>query len=245
MSVDNNRFDHLYLCKRCKDQNVVKQCECGQCNEIIFIRDNHRRLRRFAHNHHHFGENHWDWKNGITYNRNYRYILMPDYPRAEKDGYVAEHIYVYQEYNKVCILPWAEVHHIDPVREGWCNNMPWNLVGVMKAEHRTLDRTKNLDDNVCITCGSGTRKKPNGRPMWYYDKNDNPICDRCYKKSKWVKKDRKKKDWTGTVCYLCGAESTTVLSRHGSPRWDHLNGDKNKPVCNKCYKKEYRKNKKK
>src|SRR6187551_1201193 len=148
MSVDNNRFSHLYLCSRCRDQNVVKQCECGRCNEIIFVRDSHRRIRHFAHNHHHFRENHWDWKGGIKYSRNYRYILIPDYPRADKEGYVAEHIYVYQEYNKVCLLPWAEVHHIDPVREGWCLNLPFNLIGVMKSEHRTLDRTKNLDDNI-------------------------------------------------------------------------------------------------
>jgi hypothetical protein len=243
MSVDSVTTYNKYFCERCKDQNYLIECKCN-CGQVRFLVDSEGRIREYIHNHHHFGENHWDWNNGIRYTRNYRYILMPDYPRAQKDGYVAEHIYVYQEYNKVCLLSWAEVHHLDPVREGWCLNMPWNLIGVTKWQHRTLDRTKNLDDNTCITCGSGTRKKPNGRPMWYYDKDDNPLCDRCYKKSKHVKKERKKKDWTGTVCYLCGADSTTGLSRHGSPRWNHLDGDKNKPVCMKCYKKEYRKNKK-
>ena len=170
---------------------------------------------------------------------------MPDYPRAEKDGYVAEHIYVYQEFNKVCLLPWAEIHHLDPVREGYCNNMPWNLIGVTAWEHRTLDRTKDLDGNICINCKSSkTYIKPNGRPMWYYDKDDNPLCDKCYDKSRWVKKDRKKKDWTGTVCYLCGADSTTGVTRHGSPNWRRLNNDPKKPICVKCAKKEYRKNKK-
>jgi hypothetical protein len=166
---------------------------------------------------------------------------MPDYPRAEKDGYVAEHIYVYQEFNKVCLLPWAEVHHIDPVREGWCLNMPWNLIGVMKSTHRTLDRTKNLDGNTCINCNSSkTYIKPNGRPMWYYDKDDNPLCEKCYGKLRHIKKERKKKDWTGTICLLCGADTTTKNTRKNY-RWNKY---KDGYICMKCYKKEYRKNKK-
>jgi hypothetical protein len=108
---------------------------------------------------------------------------MPEYPRAEKNGYVAEHIYVYQEYNKVCILPWAEIHHLDAVREGYCNNMSWNLIGVMKAAHRTLDRTKNMDNRRCSLCGSTkTYVKNNGRPMWYGKTENNLKCKNCYDK---------------------------------------------------------------
>jgi hypothetical protein len=119
-------------------------------------------------------------------------------------------------------------------------------MAVTKWEHRTLDRTKNLDGNVCIKCGSTeTYKKENGRPMWYYDKEDNPICASCYGKSRRVKKERKRRDYSGITCYLCGSESTTGLTRHGSPNWRHLNNDPKKPICMKCYKKEYRKNKKK
>lgn len=240
--MDSSNIDNKYFCVNCKDQNYLIECTCG-CGELIFRYDKSRKQRRFKPYHHSFGPNNYNWNNGIRYTRNYRYLLMPDYPRAESNGYVAEHIYVYQEYHKTCILPWAEVHHIEPVREGYCNNMPWNLMCVMKSFHRTLDRTKNLDNHICIICGSGTRKKPNGRPMWYYDKDRNPLCDGCYKKSKHVKKERKKKDWTGTICYLCGEDKTTGLTRHGSPNWRHLNNDPKKPICMKCYKKEYRKNK--
>lgn len=195
------------------------------------------------HNHHIFGENNVNWKGGIRYRRNYRYILMPDYPRAEKDGYVVEHIYVYQEFNKCCLLYWSEVHHLDPVREGYCNNMPWNLIAITRWDHRTLDRTKDLDKNICSKCGSkDTYKKSNGRPMWYYDKQKNPICKTCYDKSKWIKKERKKKDWTGTICYLCGSDKTTITYR-GNYDWRRYQ-DKG-VICNKCYKREYRKRNKK
>jgi hypothetical protein len=190
-----------------------------------------------------FGENNWNWNGGIRYRYNYRYILMPDYPRAEKDGYVVEHVYFYQEYYKVCLLPWIEIHHIDPVREGYCNNMIWNLMAVTKWEHRTLDRTKNLDGNTCIKCNSNkTYIKSNGRPMWYYDEQDNPICKDCYDRSRRVKKERKKKDWTGTTCCLCGSDKT-LMNHRGNYDWRNY---KDLGVaCNKCYKKEYRKNKKK
>ena len=237
--MDNTRFDHLYFCTRCKDQNYLIQCACGRCNKVIFKRDNHRRIRKYAHNHHVFGENNPNWMGGIKYSRNYRYILIPNYPRADQEGYVAEHIYVFQEYNKCSLLPWGEVHHIDPVREGYCNNMPWNLLGTTKWNHRTLDRTKNMDGWTCSKCNStDTYIKPNGRPVWYYDKEDNRLCKKCYDKSRRVKKERKKKDWTGTVCYLCGSDKTRINHR-GNYDWKHYQGDK--IICHKCYKKEYKK----
>lgn len=241
--MDSTNSSNKYFCNRCKDQNVVKQCECGFCNEIIFVRDRTRRPRKYAHNHHHFRENSANWKGGIRYRYNYRYILMPDYPRAGTDGYVLEHIYVYQEFHKVCILPWIEIHHIDPVQEGYCNNMIWNLITMTKQEHRTLDRTKNTDGWTCSKCNSmETYIKPNGRPAWYYDKDGNRICKKCYDKSKHVKKERKKKDWTGTVCYLCGSNKTTMTQR-GNYDWRSYQ-DKG-VICNKCYKREYRKRNKK
>ena len=239
--MDSVTTHNKYFCERCKDQNYLIECNCGRCNEVIFLRGSNFQIRNFARNHQTIGEYNGNWKNGIRYTRNYRYILMPDYPRAQKDGYVPEHIYVYQEYNKCCLLPWGEVHHLDPVREGYCNNMPWNLIGVTKWQHRTLDRTKNLGDNICYNCKSpDTYIKENGRPMWYYDKEDNPLCMSCYNKLKHIKKERKKKDWTGTTCYLCGADKTRINHR-GNYDWRHLDNDPKKPICSKCYKKEYKK----
>jgi hypothetical protein len=241
--VDSTNTSNKYFCKRCKDQNYLIQCECGRCNKVIFKRDKSRRIREYAHNHHLFGPNNSNWNGGIRYRYNYRYLLMPDYPRAGVDGYVVEHVYVYEQFHKVCILPWSEIHHIDPVREGWCLNLPFNLMAVMKSEHRTLDRTKNMNGWSCSKCKSyETYIKPNGRPMWYYDKDDNRLCKKCYDKSKHVKKDRKKKDWTGTTCCLCGSDKT-VMNHRGNYDWRSYQ-DKG-VVCNKCYKKEYRKNKNK
>jgi len=238
--MDSIQTSNKYFCNKCKDKNFLIECACG-CEEVIFRYGNNRSLRLYKKYHHMNGQNSFNWNGGIKYSHNYRYIHMPDYFSVQNNGYVAEHIYVFQEYNKCCILPWAEVHHIDPVREGYCNNMPWNLMGLTKAQHRTLDRTKKSDDWKCSKCNEGTYLKHNGRPMWYYDENDKLLCKRCYDKSKWVKKERKKKDWTGTVCYLCGSNETGK-SHRGNKDWRKY---KNKGVvCSKCYKREYRKNKK-
>lgn len=164
-------------------------CRCGCSTEIQIKNASHNFLKIYHKGHHRRGadfgyitgqNNKW-YKTGIRYRHNYRYILMPDYFSAQKDGYVVEHIYVYQEYYKVCILPWTEIHHKDPVREGWCNNMIWNLLLLSKSEHRTLDRTKNMDARRCSKCGkTKTYVKKNGRPMWYG--KIELLCKRCYDK---------------------------------------------------------------
>lgn len=205
-------------------------CRCG-CKKEINIRNQLGFLSEYKPGHWLRANKPVWYKNGIRYTNNYRYIYIPDYFSADSNGYVAEHIYVYQEFHKCCVI--GEVHHIDPVREGYCNNMWWNLLGVTKAQHRTLDRTKNSDNWRCSECDSGTRIKPNSRPMWYYNKDDNLLCDKCYKKSRYVKKVRKPKNWEGTTCIICGSDKTTK-NRHGNPRWNKY---KNGYSCMKCYKK--------
>ena len=222
---------------------ILGYCKCG-CNQPLDKISSGDYLRKQKRGHNLTGSNNKRYNNGIRYRQNYRYIYMPDYFSAQKDGYVPEHIYNYQEYYKVCILSGYEIHHIEPVRKGYCNNMVWNLLLLSKADHRKLDRTKDSDGWRCSKCGLGTYIKPNGRPMWYYDKDGNLLCNKCDKESKYVKKERKKKDWTGTICFLCGSNNAVGLSRHGSPHWRRLDNDPNKPICNKCNKKIWRKKQK-
>lgn len=118
---------------------------------------------------------------------NYWALYLPEYFSSTKHGRVYEHIYVFQEYNKCCLLPWGQVHHIDPVREGYCNNMPWNLEGMMKQKHIDLhmkgnqygkNNTKNMDDRACSfpLCNN-----PNIKTRWWYnDLNNDWLCHYCY-----------------------------------------------------------------
>lgn len=238
--MDSTNTSNKYLCERCEGKNYLIECKCG-CTKVRFLVDDKGRIREYIHNHHVFGENNSNWNGGIRYRYNYRYILMPDYPRAGSDGYVVEHVYVYEQYNKCCLLPWGEVHHLDPVREGYCNNMPWNLIGVTKWQHRTLDRTKDMSNRRCSKCSSTeTYKKQNGRDVWYGKTEDTLICKLCYDRSRKVKRERKQKDWTGTICFLCGSDKTISNGRKGK-RWAKY---KNGFICYSCYKKERKNNKK-
>ena len=129
------------------------------------------------------GINNKKYNFGIRYTRNYRYLFMPKHPNSIKSGYILEHVYVFQEYYKCCILPWGEIHHIDRVRKGYCNNMIWNLMGVTKSQHRTLDRTKDMSNRRCSKCNNDkTALKPNGRPIWYG--KTKLLCKKCYEKNK-------------------------------------------------------------
>ena len=156
------------------------------------ILDKKGRYRRMIQNHYQkqrIGLLNHNFRGGRYKIGNYWVLNMPDYYSSNKAGRVYEHIYVYQEYYKVCLLKWGQVHHIDPVREGYCNNMPWNLVGMMKQKHIDLhmkgnqygkNNTKNMDGRVCSfpLC-----KNPNIKSrIWMNDINNDWLCQSCYDK---------------------------------------------------------------
>jgi hypothetical protein len=165
-------------------------CACG-CGESINIQTARKLLKRFVKNHdkksldrgYMKGENHIKfargWNGGRKATRGYWEILMPDYFSANKNGYVFEHIYNFQEYNKCCILPWGVVHHIDENKK---NNMTWNLQGMTNKQHQLLHCFKDMDGRICIRCNSDkTYLKKNGRPMWYKIGAE-CLCKNCYDK---------------------------------------------------------------
>lgn len=117
-------------------------CACN-CGETLEERDTKGRLRSFIWGHQNRGrsislpsirgENHYNWKGGRTVNdAGYILIRMPAHHRANKYGYVREHIVVYENYHKCCILPWIDVHHLDKDKK---NNKPENLILITKSEH--------------------------------------------------------------------------------------------------------------
>jgi hypothetical protein len=117
---------------------------------------------------------------------NYYGIRVPGYFSADKQGRVLEHVYFYQEYHQCCILPWGEIHHIIPVTEDYCNNMPWNLMCMMKNQHRKLSnkfkiyQKKDRSDTFCLDCGSNeTYIDKRGIEHWHNIDNNN-LCRNCW-----------------------------------------------------------------
>lgn len=170
---------------------ILGYCNCD-CKQSIPIITKAGFLRRFKNTHHLRtlrGVKSHLWKGGRFPDGNYWKLSgFRNYPNADKRGRIHEHVYFYQEYHKCCMLKWGQVHHIDPVREGYCNNMPWNLEGMMKKKHisyhqKTRKRNrKDFSKRVCFVCKKKNDYIKKGINYWRNIDN-NPICMKCYYKS--------------------------------------------------------------
>lgn len=167
-------------------------CWCGCGTEFKKIKKRGNFLRKYVHNHHMVGRTKElcpSWRGGRKLDRNYWMLFMPEYRSADKHGYVYEHIYFYQEYYQCSLLPWAIVHHIIPVSEGYCNNMIYNLMGMTRSQHMKFHMMIDFSGRRCSDCGSDkTRlRKHNGRPNWCGDGEGGYLCNKCYGKKRWRK----------------------------------------------------------
>ena len=81
---------------------------------------------RFIHNHHGRGEQSYRW-NGGRAKSSHGYILTkaPDHPKANRHGYVFEHILVCEKVLGKYLPPFSEPHHFDGNK---ANNINSNLV---------------------------------------------------------------------------------------------------------------------
>lgn len=174
---------------------ILGKCKCG-CDSDIPIRNKIGYLQKYKHGHNVFGvgknninyqkgkkgQDHHNWKGGRYKRKQYWLILMPNYFCCDKRGYVLEHIYFFQEYNKCCLLPWGIVHHKEPVTPNYCNNMPWNLQGMMASNHTKYHHVKDMSDRYCKLCGSDKTfiNKKTGYHAWYGNKKDGFICMTCH-----------------------------------------------------------------
>jgi len=77
------------------------------------------------------------WKGGRIINRSYVLLFLPDDPRADSKGYVAEHRAVWETANGRSLQPGEQVHHINDIKD---DNRPENLLALTRSEHMKLHR---------------------------------------------------------------------------------------------------------
>jgi hypothetical protein len=180
-----------YFCMKCLDRNYIIECACA-CGRTLTKYNKYGRIRKFIKNHNSKFrdftkipkfDKHWNWKGGRYQDKKGYWILyLPDYFSSTKRGRVREHVYFYQEYHKVCVLKWAVVHHIDENKD---NNMPWNLITMMRGEHSTLHNKgnkyseKDKSDRFCKYCNDKTHIDKKGHEGWYGNKEDGFFCTKC------------------------------------------------------------------
>ena len=117
-------------------------CACG-CGGLVVRKWGHKSRYIFTHSPlgrfkkgQYTGPSHLKWKGGRTMHiggyiqLNARY----DHPRNH-NGRILEHIVVYEQYHKCCLLRWSNIHHINNDKT---DNRPENLQGMTRSQHTAL-----------------------------------------------------------------------------------------------------------
>lgn len=78
------------------------------------------------------GQKPHNYKGGRMVNRGYIFLLIPNHPRANSLGYVAEHLIKWEEYHNSKLPEGYVVHHINGVKD---DNRPKNLLAMSRRGH--------------------------------------------------------------------------------------------------------------
>lgn len=178
---------------------ILGQCKCGCKQEISIFDKWHNRLKRFVRGHNGRGLPHVgmkedknpNWKGGRAKHTNgYIQIRKPDHHFVDNRGYVFEHRYIWEQYNKASLLSWAIIHHKNHIKT---DNRIENLEPFDSSKHSIHHlrekRENEISKRKCSYCGGDTRKRIRhcrGYVYYYPDWNRNQLnksewlCARCY-----------------------------------------------------------------
>jgi hypothetical protein len=81
------------------------------------------------------GDKVWNWKGGRRVHLGYIKLKQPGHPRADKQGYVFEHVLVWEAANNQALPSDWVIHHLNGVRD---DNRAENLAAMPRDEHDRL-----------------------------------------------------------------------------------------------------------
>ena len=127
------------------------QCGCGQKTKIAKREDSRKgwikgEAIRFIQGHHARKSLHPKWKGGRVRVNGYIRIMQPDHPRADKLGYLPEHILIAEKVFGGPLPSKAVVHHINGKRD---DNRPENLVICENHGYHRLIHWRELALKAC------------------------------------------------------------------------------------------------
>lgn len=137
-AVSNEKLLKLIL-KKTKQGIYKKAYKLGlrKSKEIEFLNRSEARKRERSSN----------WHGGIrTTNKGYRQVLMPEHPRADKSGYVMEHILVWEKETGFSVPSGCCIHHLNGDK---ADNRIENLCLMSFGAHTILHHTgKRLSEQT-------------------------------------------------------------------------------------------------
>lgn len=139
-------YQMLWRINRHLNSPLIKcQCRSPECKEMIHSINTQGRPARYKHGHHTFREDNPNWNNGkINPKKGYIRIFNPKHHRADKNGYVREHILIMEKHLGRRLNPQEVIHHVDHNTK---NNDISNLMLFRNhSEHSRFEYKERLRD---------------------------------------------------------------------------------------------------
>lgn len=133
--------------------NVLTLCKCG-CAEELYLYDNRGRVRHYKIGHFGHGDESPHWTGGrIKHTEGYWLVkASPErcnhHVRRDHHAYIFEHILLFEEHHKCCMLKWGRVRHINGIKldnrlenlEGTSQRMFYKTIPHDQLKPRTMYR---------------------------------------------------------------------------------------------------------
>lgn len=176
----------LKMTEESKSSSDKRFCECGCQQEVSGFNYRTQKPNRFKSGHNMRGPTNHFWAGGsfITV-RGYKKIKLWGHHRADKEGYVFEHIVIMENFLGRRITVDEHVHHINRDKH---DNRIANLKVMNPTDHISHDRTVDMSKRVCPDCGRTTAEI--GR-VWFKQPDGNLLCPRDHKKRRRKEKANK------------------------------------------------------
>jgi len=156
LNLDTNEICRLYRDEKLSRPEIAERFHCSSPTILLHLKKGNcqtRSLKEAINLKFDGGKKHPNYKDGrISSGRGYIYITDKTHPRAQKSGYIFEHIVIWERtHNRILPKGWV-IHHLNGIKD---DNRPSNLKAMKRGEHNNLGepykkRIRELEAEVML-----------------------------------------------------------------------------------------------